>query len=101
MPVATAPVAVVVLTDAQLTELEEIVQAGPDRAVHGVVRWRRIDLKKVIKERYGVDYSERGVGALLKQLSFPHISGRSQHPAQAPGVIEDFKKTSPPRSRLT
>lgn len=89
------------LTDAQLTELEEIVRAGPDRTVHGVVRWRRIDLKKVIKERFGIDYSERGVGALLKQLSFSHISGRPQHPAQAPEVIEDFKKTSPPRSRLT
>tara|TARA_R110002096_G_scaffold381260_1_gene575124 strand:+ start:79 stop:429 length:351 start_codon:yes stop_codon:yes gene_type:complete len=88
------------LTDAQLTELNEIVRAGPDRAIHGVVRWRRIDLKKVIKDRYDVDYSERGVGALLKRLSFPPISGRPQHPAQAPEVIEDFKKTSPPRSRL-
>ncbi len=69
------------LTDAQLTELEEIVRAGPDQAIHGVVRWRRVDLKKVIKDSFGVDYSERGVGALLKRLSFSHISGRAQHPA--------------------
>jgi len=88
------------LTDAQLKELEEIVRSGPDRAVHGVVRWRRIDLKKVIKDRFGVDYSERGVGALLKQLSFSHISGRPQHPDQVPEVLEDFKKNLTPRSRL-
>ena len=32
----------------QLAELAEIVETGPDRAEDGVVRWRRIDLKRVI-----------------------------------------------------
>ena len=40
----------------QKAELAAIVEAGPDREVDGVVRWRRIDLKRVIAERFGVDY---------------------------------------------
>ena len=33
------------LTARQQAELAELVEAGPDPAVHGVVRWRRIDLR--------------------------------------------------------
>lgn len=41
------------LSPEQQRELVMIVETGPDRAVDGVVRWRRIDLKRVIKERFG------------------------------------------------
>ncbi|TIV52317.1 MAG: winged helix-turn-helix domain-containing protein [Mesorhizobium sp.] len=51
-----------------LAELAEIVETGPDPAVDGVVRWRRVDLQRVIRERFGVDYHERHVWTLLKKL---------------------------------
>ena len=35
----------------------------------GVVRWRRIDLKRVIAERFGVDFHPRYVGKLLHKLA--------------------------------
>lgn len=89
------------LTNAQLAELRDIVETGPDREIHGVVRWRRFDLQKVIHERFGVTYSERGISALLARLSFSHITGRPQHPGQDPQVIEAFKKTSGAHSRPT
>ena len=82
------------LTDAQMEELAEIVETGPDPAVDGVVRWRRIDLKRVIEERFGVVYSERAVSDLLARLSFSYISGRPQHPRQDQRVLDGFKKTS-------
>ena len=69
--------------------------------VDGVVRWRRIDLKRVIEERFGVVYSERTISDLLAALSFSHISGRPRHPKQDERVIEAFKKTSRARWRLT
>lgn len=78
----------------QLAALATIVETGPDRAVDGVVRWRRIDLQKVVRERFGVDYHERTIGKLLKQIGFSHISARPHHPAQDARVIEAFKKTS-------
>lgn len=83
------------LTDGQLAELGEIVETGPDPVVDGVVRWRRVDLQRVIEDRFGVTYSERAISELLKRLGFSHISGRPQHPAQDTRVIESFKKTSP------
>ena len=82
------------LSEAQQCELARIVETGPDRAVHGVVRWRRVDLQKLIEERFGVEYHERTVGKLLKHLGFSHISARPRHPKQDAGVMEAFKKTS-------
>jgi transposase len=87
------------LTAAQQAELESLVETGPDRAVHGVVRWRRVDLQALIAERFGVEYHERTIGKLLKHLGFSHISARPRHPAQDTGTITAFKKTSPARSR--
>lgn len=82
------------LSAEKLSALASLVETGPDRAIDGVVRWRRIDLKRVIEERFGVDYHERTIGKLLKQIGFSHISARPHHPAQDERVIEAFKKTS-------
>ncbi len=89
------------LSDEQMSELSEIVETGPDPEVDGVVRWRRIDLKRVIEERFGVIYSERTISDLLAVLSFSHISARPRHPGQDSQVIEAFKKTFPARLQPT
>jgi transposase len=86
------------LTAGQLAELSELVESGPDPETDGVVRWRRVDLKAVIAERFGVDYHERSVSRLLHELGFAHLSARPRHPAQKAEVLEDFKKTSRARS---
>ena len=36
------------LTEAQMRALAEIVERGPDPALDGVVRWRRVDLQRVM-----------------------------------------------------
>ena len=82
------------LSREQLDDLAKIVERGPDRKVDGVVRWRRIDLKRVIADRFGVDYHARYVGKLLKKLGFSHMSARPRHPAQDEQIVEAFKKTS-------
>ena len=41
------------LSPEKLAELAAIVEAGPDREKDGVVRWRRVDLQRVVKERFG------------------------------------------------
>jgi transposase len=83
------------LSAAQRAEIAELVETGPDRAVHGVVRWRRVDLQRVIGERFGVNYHERTIGKLLKALGFSHVSARPRHPKQDERTIEAFKKTGP------
>jgi transposase len=67
----------------------------------GVVRWRRVDLQRVIAHKFGIEYHERSVGKLLKHLGFSHISARPRHPKQDDKVIEAFKKTGPTRSQRT
>lgn len=84
------------LTPAQLSELAQLVEDGPDVDVHGVVRWRCVDLQAQIKERFGVEVSERHVGRLLKRLSFTHLSVRPRHPEVDEAAQAAFKKTSLP-----
>ena len=82
------------LSEEQLAEFARIVETGPDRERDGVVRWRRIDLKRVIAERFGVDFHARYVGKLLHKLGFSHMSARPRHPAQDERIVEAFKKIS-------
>ncbi len=89
------------LSAEQLEELASIVETGPDPDTHGVVRWRRVDLKRVIETRFGVSYSERYVSQILHDLGFSHMSARPRHPARDAKIIRAFKKTSPARSRPT
>ena len=84
------------LSAEQQRELAQLVETGPDRAVHGVVRWRRVDLKRLVAERFGVAYHERTIGKILHQLGFRHISARPRHPAQDERIVAEFKKTSRP-----
>ncbi len=85
------------LSTGQKAELCEIVETGPDPAIDGIVRWRRVDLQRVIEARFGVTYHERSVSRLIHQLGFSHISARPQHPAQDGEMLETFKKTSAAR----
>jgi transposase len=78
--------------------LRQLVEAGPDPEKDGVVRWRCVDLKRVLGERFGVDLSAVSLGRTLKKLGFLHISARPQHPAQDAQAIAAFKKTFPPLS---
>ena len=66
-----------------------------------MVRWRRIDLKRVIEERFGVIYSERTISDLLAALCLL----AHQHPQHSLGDAQTggaghraFKKTFPARS---
>ena len=64
------------LTAEQKAELAAIVERGPDHKTDGLVRWRRVDLKAVIEDRFGVVYHERSVSRLLHELGFAHLSAR-------------------------
>ena len=86
------------LSAEQKEELRQLVEAGPDPQIDGVARWRCVDLRRVLGERFGVDLSEVRLGCVLKQLGFSHISARPRHRAQDAQAIATFKKTFPPLS---
>ena len=81
----------------QQASFVRLVETGPDRAADGVVRWRRVDLQRVVAERFGVHYHERTIGKLLKGFGFARLSPRPVHPKQDPRTIEAFGQTGPRR----
>ena len=85
------------LNPGQLRALVEVVEQGPIPAVHGVVRWRLVDLAQWIWEEFRVPVSAQTISRQLRGLGYRKLSARPRHHAQAAGAIADFKKTSPLR----
>ena len=85
------------LDPGQVAELVAWLEAGPDPAVDGVVRWRRQDLQRRIADRFGVELHERTVGKYLAALGYRRLSVRPRHPKTDPEAQEAFKKASPRR----
>ena len=86
------------LTADQRAALAAMVEAGPDPQVHGVVRWRRVDLRDELQRQFGVELHERSVGKVLKRLGYRRLSVRPRHREADEAAQEAFKKTSPRRS---
>ena len=72
-----------------------IVERGPIPAIHGVVRWRLIDLMQWVWEEFGISLSEPTMSREMKALGYRKISARPRHHAQNEFVIEAFKSLSP------
>jgi transposase len=87
------------LSDAQRLALKEIVEQGPIPAVHGVVRWRLIDLVQWLYEEFAISLDETTVGRELKAMGYRKLSARPRHHAQNEFAVDAFKKTSPPSWR--
>ena len=76
-------------------KLEQWVEAGPDVAADGLVRWRCVDLRDRLAERFAVTLSERSVARLLNKRGFRRLSARPRHPKADEAAQDAFKKTSP------
>ena len=70
------------------------VEEGATLAEDGVVRFRRVDLKKRIARAFGVELHERSIGKLLRRLGYRKLSARPLHPQADLSAQEAFKKTS-------
>jgi transposase len=79
------------LTAEQEAELAALIDAGPAGDRDGVVRWRCVDLQRVIRARWAISYHERTIGQILRRLEFRHIAARPRHLGQDPAAIEAFK----------
>jgi transposase len=101
----TSPGRAPALSESQMTELRELVIQGPDPTIHGVVRWRCVDLQAEVARRFGVEVHENTVGRWLHELGLTRLQPRPVHPQKDPQAEAAFKKTSPtwsePRSRTT
>ena len=78
------------------TALTAMIENGPIPAVHGVVRWRLIDLCQWIFEEFRITVAKQTLSRELRAMGYRKLSARPRHHAQAAGAIEDFKKVCPP-----
>lgn len=83
------------LNDEQRQGLLRIVETGPTPAIHGVVRWRLIDLVQWVFDEFRISISEQTLSRELRAMDFRKLSARPRHHAQDVAALEDFKKTSP------
>src|SRR5580658_9496136 len=87
------------LNDTHRAALAKIIESGPIPAVHGVVRWRIVDLCQWIWEEFRVGIARQTLSRELRALGYRKLSARPRHHAQAAGAVEDFKKRSHPSWR--
>jgi transposase len=82
------------LNDAQRQVVARMIESGPIPAVHGVVRWRLIDLAQWIFEEFRITIAKQTLSRELRSMGYRKLSARPRHHAQAAGAIENFKKAS-------
>jgi transposase len=82
------------LNDTHRAALAKAIEEGPIPAIHGVVRWRLIDLCQWVFEEFRVTVSIQTLSRELRGMGYRRLSARPRHHAQAEGAIEDFKKVS-------
>jgi len=76
--------------------LASMIESGPIPAVHGVVRWRQIDLCQWLWDTFRVQVARQTLSRELRTMGYRKLSARPRHHAQAEGAIEHFKKGSWP-----
>ena len=84
------------LTDAHRAALQAIVEQGPIPAIHGVVRWRLVDLIAWLWEEFRITISKQTLSRELRAMNYRKLSARPRHHAKNEAAVSAFKKTSPP-----
>ena len=91
-----APGARSILDDSRRRALRQAVEDGPIPAIHGVVRWRLIDLAQWLFEEFRMSISKQTLSRELRNMGFRKLSARPRHHAQDEEAAAAFKKNSPP-----
>ena len=83
------------LTDAHRAALAAVIEQGPTPAIHGVVRWRLIDLGQWLWEAHRVTVAKPTLSREVRALGYRKLSARPRHHAQAEDAIGKSQKPSP------
>ena len=84
------------LNDMHRAALAAMLESGPIPAVHGVVRWRLVDLCQWLWEEFRVTVAKQTLSRELRAMGWRKLSARPRHHSQAEGAVDLFKTPSPP-----
>jgi transposase len=83
------------LSDHHRHHLIQMIETGPIPAVHGVVRWRLVDLIQWLWEEHRLPISKQTLSREVRALGYRKLSARPQHHAKSEAAVSAFKKVSP------
>ena len=76
----------------QRQELQRIVDHGPIPSVHGVVRWRLVDLVQWVFDEFQITISKQTLSRELRALGYRKLSARPRHYARSEAKVSAFKR---------
>ena len=79
------------LNDTHRAALTAMIENGPIPAVHGVVRWRVVDLCQWIWDEFRISVAKQTWSRELRAMGYRKLSARPRHHAQAVDAIDAFK----------
>jgi transposase len=84
------------LTDTHRAALMARLDDGPIPSVHGVVRWRLVDLIAWVWEEFRMTISKQTLSRELRAMGYRKLSARPRHHAKSEAAVATFKKPFPP-----
>jgi len=78
------------LADVHRAALVKAIEDGPIPAIHGVVRWRLVDLCQWLWEEHRVSIAKPTLSCELRAMGYRKLTARPRHHAQAEGAIESI-----------
>ena len=84
-----------------------MIESGPIPAVHGVVRWRLVDLAQWIFEEFRITIAKQTLSRELRAMGYRKLSARPRHHARPQahpllhGHYTSFLQQSAPGRRIT
>jgi transposase len=90
-----APGAAPRLNGQQREALQAMVDQGPIPAIHGVVRWRLVDLIAWVWEEFRITISKQTLSRELRAMDYRKLSARPRHHEKSEAAVAAFKKAFP------
>jgi transposase len=87
------------LNDGHRAALAAILESGPIPAVHGVVRWRIVDLCQWVFEEFRVAVSQQTLSRALRKMGYRKLSARPAITLRPRARLRILKTYGPPRSQ--
>jgi transposase len=91
-----APGPPAILSDDHRRQIAAMIEMGPIPAVHGVVRWRLVDLIQWLWEEDRIAISKQTLSRELRAMDYRKLSARPRHHAKNEAAVAAFKKLPRP-----
>ncbi len=80
------------LSAEQVPDLKQRITAGADIERDGVTALRGLDVRRILREEFGANYSQSGTFNLLHRLRLSWLCPRPSHPESDPEAAAVFRK---------